>query len=126
MDIKYQDLDWVISKTQKLFTKNPHKSLSATFRFFRQHTTLSFIGDYPLLSAIVVTVITIGIKFSQYSLIYAFNQSEELKTLGPKEKSPLLGCLINPTHVQTKPAFLASHKKENKQNDSNLITSSIN
>lgn len=112
MNTTYQDLDWVSSKTQKLFTKNPHKSLSATFRFFRKNPTLFFIGDYPLLSSIVNTVTTANIKFSQYSLIYAFNQSEELKVLGPKQKTPLLNCLTNPTYVQTKSAFIAPHKKK--------------
>lgn len=102
MKNEYQDAEWIVPKAQKMFIKNPRRSLSATFRYFRNHPRVSLIGCYPILSGITRVVLSIGIPLSRNKLLYALNQSDELKTFTHGEKKQLIDQLLNPVSVATK------------------------
>lgn len=102
MEIIFQDLSLAIPKIQRRYTNNPHRSISATFRFLRKRYSFSFFGDYPILSIIFRTILELNISPSRYQTIYAFNQSEELVSLSKKDKNCLINQLIHPLSVQMK------------------------
>lgn len=97
---QFCDLEWAIPKTQRLFIKNKNRSISATFRFFRKHSALSLIGDYPILAMIVNTIKDLKIPLKRNSLLYTFNQSTEFKNLPRNDKQDLINELIKPLSVQ--------------------------
>lgn len=102
MNMKYQDLEMAKNKITKMYMRNPNRSISATFRILRENSYVSFIGDYPILSSIVTTIISMGIRPSRFQVTYGFNQSDELRSLLKQEKNSLLNQLINPLYVPMK------------------------
>ena len=97
---QFQSPEWIIPKIQRDFTRNKNKSLSATFRHYRNHKNLSLIGDYPILATIVYIVRDIGIEIKRQKLFYAFNQSTELKSFPRNDKQQLIEQLLKPSSVQ--------------------------
>lgn len=108
MKTEFQNLEWAIPKIQKQFIKNPRKSISATFRFLRNHPRYTLIGDYPILSIIVDTIRKLGIKPFRRNLLYGLNSSEEFKIWLPKEKSELLDELLRSISVSFKGGKIAN------------------
>jgi len=96
----FQSPEWIIPKIQRDFTRNKNKSISATFRHYRNHKNLSLIGDYPILATIVYIVRDIGIEIKRQKLFYAFNQSTELKSFPRNDKQQLIEQLLNLSSVQ--------------------------
>ena len=99
--MQYQDLSIAKERTIKMYMQNTNRSISSTYRTLRGKYYTSFIGDYPLLSAIVTSVKTLGLSPSRFQITYAFNQSSELQQLLKKEKMSLLDQLIYPQYIQT-------------------------
>lgn len=102
MKNEFQDLEWIVPKVTKLFTKNPNRSISATFRFCRRHPRLSSVGCYPILSTIIRSVKILKITISREKALYGLNQSEELIEFSKKDKNELLDELIKPLSVEVK------------------------
>ncbi len=97
---QFQSPEWIIPKIQRDFTRNKNKSISATFRHYRNHKNLSLIGDYPILSTIVNTIKDIRIEIKRQNLFYAFNQSIELNSFPRNDKQQLIKQLLKPSSVQ--------------------------
>lgn len=97
---QFQSHEWIISKIQRDFTRNKNKSISATFRHYRNHRNLSLIGDYPILATVVNTVKDMGIMINRQKIFYAFNQSTELKEFPRNDKQQLIEQLLQPSSVQ--------------------------
>lgn len=102
MDIKYQDLVATKGKVIKMYSKNPRRSIAATFRALRLQQSISYVGDFPILSLIVKTIIALGIHPTRFETTYALNQLEEKEFWSKKEKSQLLNDLFDPMYVQSK------------------------
>lgn len=100
--MQIQSTEWIIPKIQKQFETNPNRSLSASFRHFRKYPALSLIGDYPLLTCILLTISQMGIVLTRAKLVYTFSQSEEFRVSSKKEKTELLDQLLKLSHVQSK------------------------
>lgn len=118
MNMQYQDLEIAKNKIIKMYMRNQNRSISSTYRTLREKSYLSFFGDYPILSSIVTTIITIGIKPSRFQVTYALNQSDELRRLSKQEKNSLLNQLITPMSDQMKltinpPATMKNKKMSN-------------
>lgn len=99
MKNEYHDTEFIDETVKNLFTKNPNRSLSATFRKLRRFTKLSLIGDYPLLFRIIRVARSTGASVNRENIRYAFNQSEELKELRKKDKNTLVDQLYLSTQV---------------------------
>lgn len=97
---QFQSPEWIIPKIQRDFSRNRNKSISACFRHYRNHNSLSLIGDYPILATIVNTVNNLGITINRQKIFYAFNQSVELKSFLRNDKQQLIEQLLNPSSVQ--------------------------
>lgn len=115
MNVQYQDLKLATNKTTKMYIRNPRRSISATYRTLRKKSYISFFGDYPILAAVVTTIINLGITPSRFQVTYALNQSNELQNLLKQEKSSLLNQLINHIHVPLKSTVNCSTAKKNKK-----------
>lgn len=115
MNIQYQDLSLAENKTIKMYMRNPHRSISATYRTLRSKSYVSFIGDYPILSTVVTTFISLGKTPSRFQVTYALNQSDELQNLLKQEKISLLNQLINPIHVPLKSTINCPTAKKDKK-----------
>ena len=115
MNMQYQDLSLAENKTIKMYIRNPHRSISATYRTLRKKSYISFFGDYPILSTVVITVIRLGITPSRFQVTYALNQSDELQNLLKQEKNSLLNQLTNPTHVPLKSTVNCPTAKKSKK-----------
>lgn len=102
MNIIYQDLENAKRKIERIFTRNPHASPSATFRDLRSMVTVSFFGDYPILSTIFDIMNELGIQPTRFQINYCFNQSEELNNEPKKIKMELLNQLFDIRYVQLK------------------------
>jgi len=102
MNIQYQELNQAILITEKLFLKNPRRSISATFRKLRNSNRFSFFGDYPILALIVNSINNLGINPSRQQIRYTFNQSEELRVNPRDLKIELIKQLLKPSSVVTK------------------------
>lgn len=102
MNMQYQDLGATKQKIIKIYTKNPNRSISSTFRTLRTQQRISFIGDYPIITAIIAEIINLGITPSRFQVTHALNQSSELRYVSKRIKSELLNQLIYPLYVQTK------------------------
>lgn len=121
MNIQYQDLSLTKNIIIKKYIKNPNSSVSAMLRSLRKKSYLSFIGDYPILATITNTISVLGINPSRPQIIYALNQSEELKYFSKKDKNALLNQLVKPPYVQIKPVKNALQKtKMQKMNNSSF------
>lgn len=112
-----QSLEWTIPVIKKAFNKNRNRSISALFRYFRQHSRLSLIGCYPILATIVHAAIDIGIKLNRSKVGYALNNSEELRQFSKQEKKLLLDQLIKSSYVQIKHKQNSSIFNRNKKED---------
>lgn len=115
MNMQYQDLEMAKNKIIKMYMRNPNRSISATYRTLRKKPYFSFFGDYPILSSIVTTIISIGLKPSRFQVTYALNQSGELQSLLKHEKNSLLNQLINPLPDQMKSTINPPTGTENKK-----------
>ena len=113
--MQYQSLELATNKTIKMYMRNPHRSISATYRTLRKKPYISFFGDYPILATVVTAIIKLGITPTRFQVTYALNQSDELQQLGKQEKSSLLNQLINSIDVQLKPSLNLSTPKKNKK-----------
>lgn len=102
MYMNYQDLTLTKLRTAKLYSQNPNRSLSATFRNLRKKSNNSFIGDYPVLFAILEVVVELRIPVTRFQLNHTLNQSWELKQFSKGEKTGLLNQLFKQQHVQKK------------------------
>ena len=102
MNIQYQDLNQAKLIAEKLFLKNPRRSISATFRKLRNSNRFSFFGDYPILALIVNSINNLGINPSRQQIRYSLNQSEELKFISRELKIKLVEQLIKPSPVVTR------------------------
>lgn len=113
--MKYQDFEKAKNKITKMYMQNPKRSISATYRTLREKPYVSFFGDYPILSSIVTTIMSIGIELSRFQITYALNQSDELQSLSKQEKNSLLNQLINPLPDQMKSTINPPTGTENKK-----------
>ncbi|HZE86974.1 MAG TPA: hypothetical protein VE090_02085 [Methylomirabilota bacterium] len=104
MDIKYQDLEATKGKVIKMYSKNPRRSIAATFRVLRLQQSISYVGDFPILSVIVKTIIDLDILPTRFQVTYALSQLEEMEFNSKKGKIELLNDLLEPLYVQTKQA----------------------
>lgn len=104
MDIKYQDLEATKGKVIKMYSKNPRRSIAATFRVLRLQQSISYVGDFPILSVIVKTIIDLGILPTRFQVTYALSQLEEMEFNSKKGKTELLNDLLETLYVQTKQA----------------------
>jgi len=75
----FQDLNIAVPVIQKHFSKYPQASISFVFRKLRRRQSLSFFGDYSLISVIVTTMRMMGIPVKRRMLRKTFNQSKELR-----------------------------------------------
>src|SRR3989344_6784547 len=75
----FQDLNIAVPVIQKHFSKYPQASISFVFRKLRRRQSLSFFGDYPIISVVVITMREMGIPIKRRLLRKPFNQSEELR-----------------------------------------------
>ena len=75
----FQDLNITEPFIQKHFIKYPQASISFVFRKLRNRQSLSFFGDYPLISVVVATMREMGIPVKRRMLRKTFNQSKELR-----------------------------------------------
>lgn len=102
MNMKYQDLTQTQARTLKLYSLNPNRSLSSTFRNLREKSYNSYIGDYPLIFAIFEIVCSLGIPVTRFQLNHTLNQSDELRLFSKREKTTLLNQLLEVRYVQMK------------------------
>ena len=100
--MQYQDLGATKQKIIKMYTKNPNRSISSTFRTLRTQQRISFIGDYPIITAIIAEIINLGITPSRFQVTHALNQSSELRYMSKNIKSELLNGLLYPSYVRMK------------------------
>ncbi|MEK7571660.1 MAG: hypothetical protein AAB553_05295 [Patescibacteria group bacterium] len=114
MDIKYQDLVATKGKVIKMYSKNPRRSIAAAFRVLRLQQSISYVGDFPILSVIVKTIIELEIHPTRFQVTYALNQLEEKEFWSKKQMIELLNDLMEPLYVQTKQAknFLGKTQKQ--------------
>lgn len=102
MNMEYQDLSLSKSRTIKMYMQNPNRSISSTFCNLRNKSYNSSIGDYPLLYAIINTLLDLSINFNRSKVNYALNKSQELKQFSKVEKNELLNQLVKHPYVQMK------------------------
>lgn len=122
MKNEYQNVEWIIPKTKKMFIKNPRRSISAAFRYFRNHPRLTLIGCYPILATTIHTVQKLNIATARKRVLYALNQSEELKAFSKKDKNELIEELLNPSSVGMNKGKNAQQKEvEEKLNNYMLV-----
>lgn len=114
MNIQYQDIGIAKKKIIKMWTANPNRSISSTFRTIRNKSYVSFFGDYPILSAIINTLSSLNIIPSRFQITYALNQSDELRYFSKEAKTELLNQLIKPSNVQIKVVNNCPRKKKNR------------
>lgn len=100
--MRYQNLQITENKVIKMFLKNPHRSISATFRTLKTKRYTSSFGDYPILATIVNSIINLGIMPSRVQVRHALNQSSELVECSKRTKIELLDALLSYANVQTK------------------------
>ncbi len=114
MDIKYQDLVATKGKVIKMYSKNPRRSIATAFRVLRLQQSISYVGDFPILSVIVKTIIELEIHPTRFQVTYALNQLEEKEFWSKKQMIELLNDLMEPLYVQTKQAknFLGETQKQ--------------
>lgn len=117
---QFCDLEWAIPKIQRLFIKNRNRSISAAFRFFRNHSALFLIGDFPILAMIVNTIKDLKIPLKRANLFYALNQSTELKDLPRNDKQDLIDELLKPLSVQL-PTDKTASRNDLFSNDDTLL-----
>lgn len=122
---QFQDLEWIIPKIIRDFSRNPNKRISATFRFFRNHPHLSLVGDYPILATITHTVLSLGITLTRNEVLYAFNFSDELKHLPRNEKTKLLDQLLTYPTGEIKQGKNASKKDLFSKDDALLVQTKL-
>lgn len=79
MELIINDLESTKERIKRHFTRHPQASISALFRGLRKSQNLYFIGDYPLMKLIVVTMHELGIEVRKRPLQRAIQQSSELK-----------------------------------------------
>ena len=115
MNIQYQDLSLAENRTIKMYIRNPHRSISATYRTIRSKSYVSFFGDYPILFTVVTTFVNLGKTPSRFQVTYALNQSDELQSLLKQEKNSLLDQLTNPIHVPLKLTLNCPTAEKNKK-----------
>lgn len=115
MNMQYQDLNLATNKTIKMYMRNPHRSISATYRTLRKKSYVSFFGDYPILSAVVTAILNLGITPSRFQVNYALNQSNELQNLLKQDKNSLLNQLTNTIHVPSKSTINRPAARKNKK-----------
>ncbi len=94
MKPQLQSLEWIVPKIQREFSRNNNKRVSAVFRYCRNHPHLSLIGDYPILSTIIHTILSLEINLTRKEIWRSFQYSDELKSLSKKEKSQVLDELL--------------------------------
>ena len=96
-----QSTEWVEPIIRQKFEKNPRRSVSALFRYYRKLANLSLVGDYPLLHCIFSVAVSVGVSLSRSQVIYALNKSDELRHVEKKTKGILADQLCNIQHVQS-------------------------
>ena len=96
-----QDSRKMIPQIENHYKKNPNRSISAEYRKYRKHPDYSMIGDFIILANIVNTIKSLGIKLSRSRVLYAINQSIELREFSVVEKTKLLDGLLKTSSVQT-------------------------
>ncbi|MCX6731243.1 MAG: hypothetical protein NTZ55_05325 [Candidatus Roizmanbacteria bacterium] len=101
-----QDVSLIAPQVINHFTKSPNSSISATFRYYRKNPCYSLIGDFPIFATIINALKQIDIPLNRYKVLYALNQSDEMKEWSKKEKFELLDELLKPLSVQRKQGFI--------------------
>ena len=107
--MQYQSLEATESKIIKMYSKNPNRSISGTFRSLRKQQRTSLFGDYPIL----ITIINLCISPTRFQVTHALKQSSELGNISKSFKTELLNQLINPLYVQTRLAKNTLGKTKN-------------
>lgn len=79
MELIIQDLESVKPTITSHFKRYPNASVSAMFRKLRKSPRVSFFGDYPILSLIILTMNELGITAKKLAIQRVFWMSEELK-----------------------------------------------
>lgn len=100
--MKISDSNKIKELAKNQYNRNPRRSLSACFRSIRRQKRFDLRGDYPLLATITSAIQEIGIHPNIKQVNYAFNQSEELKSLSKGMKSELLKQLMKPSSAGLK------------------------
>lgn len=107
-----QTLNLIFPIVQRWYGKNSRRSISATFRHFRTISSLSFFGDYVILSEIIKNILSLNISPSRHQVLYALNKSDELRHCSRSLKITLLEQLINPSSVALESPKNSSGRKE--------------
>jgi hypothetical protein len=97
-----QDSRKMIPQIERHFKNNLNRSISAEFRKYRKHPDYSLIGDFIILATIVNVIKRMGIKLIRNKVLYAMNQSEELKEMTVIDKKELLDGLLKTSSVQSR------------------------
>lgn len=119
------------SKYARIIIKNklrkyPDPNISRLFKRLRTYRRLSGLGDFFILELIASTMNELGIKLDRSKLLYAYNQSEELRGNSQVDKRSDLNQLLN-----SKKSLKFTHSsdnisKQNKKDDQSVVKNSNN
>lgn len=78
METEYQNLNWAVPIIKQQLNEYPTSKISTIFKLLRNHPRFSLIGDYPLLSAIIMELKIQNIQITKLMVRKTLKHSDEL------------------------------------------------